>query len=119
MDDIKREELEKACKKIHKVRARMVAVRMVRVLDMSVGETASLQVRCPTRIRDCCAATTKEALKAALSVAGTRAGPDGGSTVRLKNAVQDLFAFMRYRGIERFTCDHVFIFVIRTVHQHI
>ena len=30
--DIKREELEKACKKIHKVRTRMVAVRMVHVL---------------------------------------------------------------------------------------
>ena len=32
MDDMKREELEKACKKIHRVRARMIAVRMVRVL---------------------------------------------------------------------------------------
>ena len=29
----------------------MVAVRMVRVLDMSVEETASLQVRCPTWVR--------------------------------------------------------------------
>ena len=37
MDDIKREELEKACKKEkdHKVRTRMVAVRMVLVLDTS------------------------------------------------------------------------------------
>ena len=33
MDDIKREELEKARKKMHKVLARMAAVRMVRVLD--------------------------------------------------------------------------------------
>ena len=51
MDDTKREELEKACKeeKNHKIRARMVAVRMMRVLNMSVEETASLQVRCPTR----------------------------------------------------------------------
>ena len=34
MDDIKREELEKACKKEkdHKIRTRMVAVRMVRVV---------------------------------------------------------------------------------------
>ena len=52
MDDIKREELEKTCKKIHKVRARIVAVRMVRVLNMSVEETASIQVHCPTWIRD-------------------------------------------------------------------
>ena len=48
MDDIKREELEKVHKKIHKVRAKMVAVSMVRVLNMSVEETASLQIRCPT-----------------------------------------------------------------------
>ena len=48
MDDAKREELEKACKKekSHKVRTRMVAVRMVRmvrmarVLNMSVEEAA-------------------------------------------------------------------------------
>ena len=33
MDDIKREELEKACKKIHKVRTRMVAARMVLVIN--------------------------------------------------------------------------------------
>ena len=51
MDDIKRGDLEKACKKIHEVRARMVAIRMVRVLNMSV-ETAGLQVRCPTWARD-------------------------------------------------------------------
>ena len=52
MDGIKREELEKACKKKdHKVRARMAAARMVRVPNMSVGETASLQVRCPAWVR--------------------------------------------------------------------
>ena len=47
MNDIKREELEEACKKEkdHKVRTRMVAVRMVRVFNMSVEETASIQVR--------------------------------------------------------------------------
>ena len=42
MDDIKREKLEKACKKIHKVRTRMVAVRMVRVRNMPVEETVNL-----------------------------------------------------------------------------
>ena len=54
MDEIKREELEKACKKErdHMVRTRMVAVRMVRVLGMSVGDTADIQVRCPTWVRD-------------------------------------------------------------------
>ena len=54
MDDTKREELEKARKKEkdHKVRTRMVAVRMVWVLNMSVEETANLQVHCPTWVRD-------------------------------------------------------------------
>ena len=49
MNDTKREELEKACKKEkdHKVRARMVAVRMVRVRNMSVEEAADNLVRCP------------------------------------------------------------------------
>ena len=46
MDDIKREEFEKACKKIHKVRARMVAVCMVRAFNMPVEDTAGIQVRC-------------------------------------------------------------------------
>ena len=50
MDDMKLEDLEKTCKKIHRVRTRMVAVRMVRVLNMSVEETASIMVRCPTWI---------------------------------------------------------------------
>ena len=60
MDDAKREELEKACKKekSHKVRTRMVAVRMVRMVrmarvrNMSVEETASIQARCPTWVRN-------------------------------------------------------------------
>ena len=52
MGDIKREELAKACKKIHKVRARVVAARMVRALVMSVETTANLQVRRPTWVRD-------------------------------------------------------------------
>ena len=51
MDDTKREELGKACKKEkdQKVRTRMVAVRMVRVRNMSVDETADILVQCPTR----------------------------------------------------------------------
>ena len=52
MDNTKRKELEKACKKIHKVRLKMVAVRMVWVLDMSVEETVSLQVYCSTWVRN-------------------------------------------------------------------
>ena len=54
MNDTKREELEKACKKEkdQKVRTRMVAVRMVRVLNMSVDEAASIQVHCSTWVRD-------------------------------------------------------------------
>ena len=51
MDDTKRAELEKACKS-YKVQIRMVAVRMVCVLNMSVNETADILVRCPTRVRD-------------------------------------------------------------------
>ena len=38
--------------KNYKVRTRMVAVRMVRVLDISVEETASILVHCPTWVRD-------------------------------------------------------------------
>ena len=51
MGDIKLEDLEKACKN-YEVRTRMVAVRMVRVLSMSVDETARFQVRCPTWVRE-------------------------------------------------------------------
>ena len=36
----------------YKVRARVAAVRMVRVLNMSVDETASILVHCPTWVRD-------------------------------------------------------------------
>ena len=54
MNDTKREELEKVCKKKmdQKVRTRMVAVRMVRVRNMSVDETADILVQCPTWVRD-------------------------------------------------------------------
>ena len=54
MDDTKREELEKACKKEkdHKVRTRIVAVRMVRVLSMPVDETVDILVRCPMWVRN-------------------------------------------------------------------
>ena len=50
MDGIKLEELEKAFKKEkdRKVRVRMVAVHVVHMLDMSVEETARIQVLCPT-----------------------------------------------------------------------
>ena len=52
MDDMKRDEVEKTCKKIHKVHARMVAVRMVCVRNMSVSETAYIQGRCQNWIRN-------------------------------------------------------------------
>ena len=52
MDDIKREGLEKTCKRNHEVRTRMVAVRMVRVCNMPVEETADILVRCPTWVRN-------------------------------------------------------------------
>ena len=50
MNDIKREKFKKVCKN-YEVRARMVAIRMVRVLDISVEETASILVRGPTCTR--------------------------------------------------------------------
>ena len=50
--------------KDHRVRARMVAVRMVRVFNMSVEETASLQVRAPRGSANGYAVMTKEASKA-------------------------------------------------------
>ena len=52
MDDMNREEVEKTCKKIHKVQARMVAVRMVCVCNISVSETAYIQGRCPNWVRN-------------------------------------------------------------------
>ena len=52
MYDTKLEEHERMYKKNHKVRARMVAVRMVRVLDIYVDETSSLQARHPTLVRN-------------------------------------------------------------------
>ena len=54
MDATKLEELEKTSKKEknYKVRARMVTVRMVRVRNMSVDETADILVHCPTWVRD-------------------------------------------------------------------
>ncbi len=52
MNDTKREELEKACKKEkdHKVRARMVAVRMVRVRNMPAEGAADIRGRSPNWI---------------------------------------------------------------------
>ena len=54
MDDIKREELEKAYKKEknYKIRIGVVTVRMVRVRNMSVEETADIPVCCPAWVRN-------------------------------------------------------------------
>ncbi len=54
MDDTKLEELEKAYRKEkdYKVRIRMVSVRMVRVRNMSVEETADIQGRSPNWVRN-------------------------------------------------------------------
>ena len=54
MDDTKLEELEKAYKKEkdYKIRIRMVTVRMVRVRNMSVNETADIQGRSPNWVRN-------------------------------------------------------------------
>ena len=48
------EELEKAYKKEkdHKVRTRMIAVRMVRARNISVDETADILIRCPNWVRN-------------------------------------------------------------------
>ncbi len=51
MNDTKREELEKACKN-YKVRARMVAVRIVRVRNMPVDEAAGIQKRSPNCVHN-------------------------------------------------------------------
>ena len=53
-DGMEREEPEWACKKEknHKVRVRMLAACMMRVFDMSVGEAAGIQVRCPMWARN-------------------------------------------------------------------
>ena len=57
MDNIKREELEKACKN-YKVRARMVAVRIVLVLDMASTAPARRDIEgCkPTQVCPDCVA---------------------------------------------------------------
>ena len=54
MDDAKLKELEKAYRKEkdYRVRIRMVTVRMVRVRNMTVNETADIQTWRPTRIRN-------------------------------------------------------------------
>ncbi len=54
MDNTKLEELEKAYKKEkdHKVRTRMVVVRMVRVRNMTVEDTADIQGRSPNWVRN-------------------------------------------------------------------
>ena len=54
MDNTKQEELEKACKKEkdHKVRTRMITVRMVRARNIAVDETADILIRCPSWVRN-------------------------------------------------------------------
>ena len=58
IDGIKRKELEKACKKIHKVLTRMVAVRIVRVFNVYVN-TASIQYTVSRGSTNGCAVTTR------------------------------------------------------------
>ena len=82
MDDTKREELEKACKN-YKVRTRMVAVRMVRVLNMSVEETADILVWCPTWVRDWLCRYDEEGLE------GLRDLPRCGRPRRILRGVMD------------------------------
>ena len=77
MNDTKREELEKACKKEkdHKVRTKMVAVRMVRVLNMSADETADIRVHCPTWVSNWLHRYDKAAWKAS-GIFPAAAGPE-------------------------------------------
>ena len=85
MDDTKLEELEKAYKKEkdQKVRTRMVAVRMVCVLDMSVDETTSILVHCPTWVRDWLRRYDEGGLE------GLRALPRCGRPRRITRATMD------------------------------
>ena len=54
MNRTKREELERACRgeKDRKVRSRMLAVRMVRVHNLSVEEAADYMMQCPNWVRN-------------------------------------------------------------------
>ena len=54
MDDTKQEELEKTCKRICNVRARMVAIRMVLVLDTADTIAARRYIKGCKSPRVCC-----------------------------------------------------------------
>ena len=96
MNDTKREELEKACKRERdqKVRTRMIAVRMVRVRNMSVDETADILVRCPTWVRDQLRRYDEGGLE------GLRDLPRCGRPRRiLRDVIDEIITRASYRGI--------------------
>ena len=92
MDDMKREEVEKTCKKIHKIQARVVAVRMVYVRNMSVSETAYIQGLCPNRVRNLLHRYDEGGLE------GLRDLPKCGRPVILL----DNAAYHRYKAVDEF-----------------
>ena len=96
MDSTKLEELEKAYKKEknHKVRARMVAVRMVRVRNMSVSETADIQGRCPNWVHNLLRRYDEGGLE------GLRDLPKSGRPGRiLRDTLDGIIAKVAYCGI--------------------
>ena len=96
MDSTKLEELEKAYKKEknHKVRARMVAVRMVRVRNMSVSETADIQGRCPNWVHNLLRRYDEGGLE------GLRDLPRSGRPRRiLRDTLDGIMAKVAYCGI--------------------
>ena len=96
MDSTKLEELEKAYKKEknHKVRARMVAVRMVRVRNMSVSETADIQGRCPNWVHNLLRRYDEGGLE------GLRDLPKSGRPRRiLRDTLDGIIAKVAYCGI--------------------
>ena len=54
MNNAKREELEKACKKEknHKIQTRMITVRIVRARNISMDDTVDILIRCPNWVRN-------------------------------------------------------------------
>ena len=61
MDDTKREELEKACKKIYKIRVRMVTSAWYAYLTCPWRRLPTSKYTAPRRFATGCAATTKKA----------------------------------------------------------
>ena len=99
MNNAKREELRKACKKIHKIQVRLVASAWYACLTCPWRRLPTSKCTVPRGSATGCAVTTGT-LNATLSVAGTRAKPDGVFVVRAKNAVSNLFALMCRLGME-------------------